>query len=59
MHLLINFKNKNFSYQKKVTPSNKIPEEFQDSFDQSEKYFSPKTKSIDWYKVIEEYTEKK
>ncbi len=59
LHLLINFKNKNFSYQKKVTPSNKIPEEFKDSFDQSEKYFSPKTKSIDWYKVIEEYTEKK
>lgn len=55
LHLFIQFKDRKFSYEKKVTPRGSIPEEFKDVFNNSKKVTSKTNKNIDWYKVLQEY----
>lgn len=59
LHFLIQFKDRNFSYEKKITRKDKIPEEFKESYDRTVKVVNPSPKSIDFYKVLEDYTKNK
>lgn len=55
LHLLVRFRDGNFSYERKVTLKDQIPEEFKEIFEKTVKLKSPSRKQIDWYKVLEEY----
>ncbi len=55
LHLLVRFQDGKFSYERKVTLKDQIPEEFKELFEKTVKLKSPSRKQINWYKVLEEY----
>lgn len=55
LHLLIQLKERKFGYEKKVTSTGNIPEEFKDAFSNSKRVVSKTAKQIDWHKVLKDY----